>query len=98
MITAPPSRVLASPVPADRATDEELVQRVREGDERAFDEVYARYRQPLHRYCHSIVRQREDAEEAYQATMLSAYRTLSDPDGPTSRCGRGSTGSPTTPA
>ncbi|MDX6554388.1 MAG: hypothetical protein QOD86_583 [Miltoncostaeaceae bacterium] len=55
---------------------------VREGDERAFDEVYARYRDPLHRYCHSIVRQREDAEEAYQATMLAAFQTLSDPDGP----------------
>ncbi len=78
MITAPPTPAWAPPVPADRVSDDELVRRVRGGDERAFDEVYRRYREPLHRYCHSIVRQREDAEEAYQATMLAAFRTLSD--------------------
>ncbi len=65
-----------TPVPADVA-DEELVRRVRRRDQRAFEAIYERYREPLYRYCHSIMRQPEDAEEAFQATMLSAYQALS---------------------
>jgi RNA polymerase sigma factor (sigma-70 family) len=61
---------------ATQPADEELVRRVRRGDQRAFEAIYERYRLPLHRYCHSIVRQREDAEEAFQATMLGAFRSL----------------------
>jgi RNA polymerase sigma factor (sigma-70 family) len=64
-----------TPVPADVA-DEELVRRVRRRDQRAFEAIYARYQEPLYRYCHSIMRHREDAEEAFQATMLSAYQAL----------------------
>ena len=58
------------------ASDEELVRRVGLGDQRAFEAIYERYREPLYRYCHSIMRQREDAEEAFQATMLSAFQAL----------------------
>ena len=58
------------------ASDEELVRRVALGDQRAFEAIYERYREPLYRYCHSIMRQREDAEEAFQATMLSAFQAL----------------------
>ena len=65
-----------TPVPADVA-DEELVRRVGRRDQRAFEAIYERYREPLYRYCHSIMRQPEDAEEAFQTTMLSAYRALS---------------------
>jgi RNA polymerase sigma factor (sigma-70 family) len=68
--SAPPAAASGAPA------DEELVRRVRAGDERAFEAIYERYRLPLHRYCHSIVRQREDAEEAFQATMLGAFRSL----------------------
>ena len=60
-----------------QAPDEELVRRVALGDQRAFEAIYERYREPLYRYCHSIMRQREDAEEAFQATMLSAFQALS---------------------
>jgi RNA polymerase sigma factor (sigma-70 family) len=60
--------------------DEELVRRVRRRDQRAFEAIYERYREPLYRYCHSILRQREDAEEAFQATMLSAFQALSGDD------------------
>jgi RNA polymerase sigma factor (sigma-70 family) len=60
--------------------DEELVRRVRRRDQRAFEAIYERYREPLYRYCHSILRQPEDAEEAFQATMLSAFQALSGGD------------------
>ncbi|MDX6556839.1 MAG: hypothetical protein QOD86_3034 [Miltoncostaeaceae bacterium] len=69
----------AWPLTADVA-DEELVRRVRRRDQRAFEAIYQRYREPLYRYCHSILRQREDAEEAFQATMLSAFQALSGGD------------------
>ncbi len=66
----------ARPGPPERVSDEGLVERVRAGDERAFEELYARYRNRLHRYCASILRQPEDAEEAVQSAMLGAYRAL----------------------
>jgi RNA polymerase sigma factor (sigma-70 family) len=72
VITRPPEIAEASA----HAADDELVRRVAAGDERAFETIYERYREPLYRYCRSIMRQREDAEEAFQATMLSAYQTL----------------------
>jgi RNA polymerase sigma factor (sigma-70 family) len=77
VITRSPEIAEVSPL----ATDEELVRRVAFGDERAFETIYERYREPLYRYCRSIMRQREDAEEAFQATMLSAYQTLSADEG-----------------
>ena len=56
--------------------DESLARRVGEGDERAFEHLYARYRPRLQRYCASILRQPEDAEEALQSVMLRAYLSL----------------------
>ena len=46
------------------------------GDERAFETLYGRYKDPLYRYCRTIVRQPEDAEEALQGAMLKAFRAL----------------------
>jgi RNA polymerase sigma factor (sigma-70 family) len=78
----PPGAPWTGSLPAAApAADEELVRRMRRGDQRAFEAIYERYRLPLHRYCHSIVRQREDAEEAFQATMLAAFRSLSAGEG-----------------
>lgn len=57
-------------------SDEALAARVRRGDERAFEALYHRYRDPLHRYCASILRQPEDAEEALQSVMVAAFRSL----------------------
>ncbi len=57
-------------------SDESLARRVGEGDERAFEHLYARYRTRLQRYCASILRQPEDAEEALQSAMLRAYLSL----------------------
>ncbi len=63
--------------PVALLSDEALAERVRAGDERAFEVLYRRYQDRLHRYCGSILRQPEDAEEALQSTMLAAFRDLS---------------------
>jgi len=60
-----------------RHSDARLARLVRRGDARAFEVLYARYRDPLHRYCRALTGHPEDAEEAVQTTMLRAYRALS---------------------
>lgn len=62
---------------APDARDRALAARVGAGDERAFEDLFARYRDPLQRYCWSITGSAEDAEEALQTTMLKAHRALS---------------------
>lgn len=57
-------------------SDEALAARLRDGDERAFEQLYARHHLPLRRYCASILRQPEDAEEAVQSAMMNAYLAL----------------------
>src|SRR3954447_7328792 len=44
--------------------------------EQPFAAIYARYHQPLYRYCHSIVRDPDDAADALQAALLKAYLAL----------------------
>jgi RNA polymerase sigma factor (sigma-70 family) len=56
--------------------DSTLSRLVAEGDELAFEALYRRHADALLRYCRSIVRHREDAEEALQSSMLRAYRAL----------------------
>ena len=46
------------------------------GDERAFAAIYRRYHQDLYRYCLALLRDREDAQDALQATMVKALRAL----------------------
>jgi RNA polymerase sigma factor (sigma-70 family) len=57
-------------------SDERLAERVSGGDDESFAELYERYREPLSRYCRSIVRDGEDARDAQQNTMLAALRAL----------------------
>ncbi|MDH3225841.1 MAG: sigma-70 family RNA polymerase sigma factor [Thermoleophilia bacterium] len=54
------------------------------GDERAFETLYERHSALLFRYCRAILRSADDGEEAFQATMLNAYRALSRGSGGTS--------------
>ena len=46
------------------------------GGDAAFAAIYARYHQPLYRYCHSIVRDSDDAADALQSAMLKAFLAL----------------------
>jgi RNA polymerase sigma factor (sigma-70 family) len=77
--TAAPALAAPSCVPARVLGDDALARRISAGDERAFEELYRRYRSPLYRYCASMVGSPEEGEEALQAVMLRAYRTLSEP-------------------
>lgn len=47
-----------------------------QGDEESFAILYERYREPLSRYCRSIVRDSEDARDAQQSAMMAALRAL----------------------
>jgi RNA polymerase sigma factor (sigma-70 family) len=59
-------------------SDERLAALVHRGDESAFVTLHERYREPLARYCRSIVHDAEDARDAQQNTMIAALRALRD--------------------
>ncbi len=53
-----------------------LSRRAKNGDRAAFEEIFRRHHQELYRYCLAIVGDRDDAEDALQATMAAALRSL----------------------
>jgi RNA polymerase sigma-70 factor (ECF subfamily) len=57
-------------------SDEPLLSRARSGDQGAFGELCLRYTGMLKPRIFRIVRNREDAEDVLQETLLSAYRHL----------------------
>lgn len=57
-------------------SDEQLLSRARSGDQGAFGELCLRYTGMLKQRIFRIVRNREDAEDVLQETLLSAYRHL----------------------
>jgi RNA polymerase sigma factor (sigma-70 family) len=60
--------------------DRRLVARMRDGDESAFEAVYARHHPSLLAFCRHLTGSREDAEDAVQHAFLAAYRQLADSD------------------
>lgn len=61
---------------APDSADTGLVERIRAGDERAFEEMYERYAAPLLGYCIKVLRSKEDAQDALQQTFLKSHRAL----------------------
>jgi RNA polymerase sigma-70 factor (ECF subfamily) len=57
-------------------TDEDLVQRVRAGDEGAFDSVVALYEKPVRSLLYRLIRDDTDAEDMAQETFLKVYTNL----------------------
>ena len=53
-----------------------IAARAMDGDAAAFAAIFERHHQELYRYCRSIVRDSDDAEDALQSTMMSALRSL----------------------
>lgn len=61
----------------DEQTDDQLMQRVRGGDEAAFAEIVDRYKDSLINYLTHLVRSRERAEEVAQDAFVRLYRNAS---------------------
>ncbi|MEA2428079.1 MAG: hypothetical protein QOF37_1707 [Thermoleophilaceae bacterium] len=57
-------------------SDERLARLAAAGDRAALGVVFDRYHEELFRYCVSLLRDREDAADALQSTMLRALRAL----------------------
>ena len=57
-------------------TDDMLVARYSEGDNKAFDELLARYQSKLFNYVFFIVRSQELAEDIFQETFVKAITTI----------------------
>lgn len=61
---------------ATTATDEELVHRSQQDDERAFGELVTRYESKVYSLAMKMLRNPEDAEDVLQDTFLRAYRGI----------------------
>ncbi len=62
--------------------DAELVARTRAGDERAFGELFARYRAPITAFIAARLRDHGRAEEVAQDVFVSALRAMRRDDRP----------------
>ena len=67
-------------VPAKLLGEDALVQRVREGDVRAFEQLYERYSAKLLSYCRHMLGSREEAEDVVQFTFVAAHKELTEHD------------------
>jgi len=54
----------------------ELVQKIRSGDQVVYGAVIQRYQQALYVYCYHLLMQREEAEDAVQDVFIKAYEKL----------------------
>lgn len=59
---------------AGTVSDEPLMDAVRQGDERAFERLMTKYKNPITNYIHRIVRERERARDLTQETFLKVFR------------------------
>jgi RNA polymerase sigma factor (sigma-70 family) len=59
-----------------RQSDEDLARAAGAGDERAFTTIVERHGATLYRYCRSIVRHDQDAQDVVQTTMVQAFASL----------------------
>ena len=64
------------------ASDEELVAAVRRGDDRAFEELFSRYRRRISTYVYGMVGDHGRAEDITQEVFISALRRLRETERP----------------
>jgi RNA polymerase sigma-70 factor (ECF subfamily) len=57
-------------------TDEQLVDRLRIDEARAFPQLYHRYKHRVYAYCYRLLRHPQNAEDATQETFLKVHRSL----------------------
>src|SRR5579875_810712 len=65
-----------APSTSGRGSEAAMVARARAGDDRAFEELYARYRERIHAFILSKVRDHGRAEDLGQEVFMSALRQL----------------------
>jgi len=63
-------------LPGRLLSDERLARLASAGNQRALTVLYERHHQALYRYCRSIVRDHDDAQDALQSTMTHAFVAL----------------------
>ena len=71
----------SEPQSAARGQERFLVQRAVRGDRDAQDTLFQRYRSRLYRLALRLLHSKEDAEDAVQDALLSAYRNISSFEG-----------------
>lgn len=62
----------------DRELDQQLVERVQQGDKRAFDLLVVKYERRLARLLSRFVRDPHEVEDIAQETFIKAYRALAN--------------------
>src|SRR5215210_9354047 len=67
---------MANAVLAAEHTDQELVSAARRGDDRAFEELYARYQRRIAAYVYGMVKDYGRAEDITQDVFVSALRRM----------------------
>ncbi|MBO9327494.1 MAG: sigma-70 family RNA polymerase sigma factor, partial [Roseiflexus sp.] len=67
---------------ADHESDQTLLERLRRGDESAFDDLFVRHYAVVYRVVYGLTGTREAAEDAAQETFLALYRRPPAPDQP----------------
>ncbi|SES84790.1 RNA polymerase, sigma-24 subunit, RpoE [Nitrosomonas marina] len=60
----------------DREIDQQLVERVQNGDKRAFDLLVAKYQRKLTRLLSQFIRDSSEVEDVVQEAFIKAYRAL----------------------
>ncbi|UDI93147.1 RNA polymerase sigma factor [Pseudomonas sp. IAC-BECa141] len=75
------TQLFASADSLETSSDESLLARYREGDNKAFEILYARHRQSLYRFLLGLSGKPELADEVFQETWLSLIRSTSQLQG-----------------
>jgi RNA polymerase sigma-70 factor (ECF subfamily) len=74
-LAAPPRIEPSAAGPVGRATDGDLLLRIADGDDGAFDTLYHRFARPLYGLALRMLRDRSRAEDAVQETFASIWRS-----------------------
>ena len=61
---------------ADKAFNEALAKLAQEGDTKAFEELFERYKSPILNFIYRLIGNRETAEEVTQEVFIRAYKSL----------------------
>lgn len=71
-----PQAASASGAGPDGRSDRELLDSIRAGDHRAFQDLYERYFPRVYNFAYARLRNRADAEEAAQDTFTAVFRSI----------------------